>query len=268
MAGAAGLFEPGPGRPPLALLAAIVVPPALFLVAYRISAAFRRFVLSLDLRLLTAVQAWRVLGGMFLVLYAFNLRPALFAFPAGLGSTVRRAGARTSRLPGTPGPSGFSRSTTRAATTDGSTSASSAWGPPDRDRAARTVHYCGARGRSRGSARAAPRTRLPGEPADAGTGYWTNLEFMSWLVPLLARGLRPAGDGGPVEPSRSSSRWSRLPDPPPAERGWSALSRVHSSQGHPTGQIRRASRTWYSCCSCQARSESEERARKLRQAAS
>jgi hypothetical protein len=88
MAGAAGLFEPGPGRPPLALLAAIVVPPALFLVAYRISAAFRRFVLSLDLRLLTAVQAWRVLGGMFLVLYAFNLRPALFAFPAGLGDVA------------------------------------------------------------------------------------------------------------------------------------------------------------------------------------
>ncbi len=37
VAGTAGVFEPGPGRPPLALLAAIVVPPALFLLAYRAS---------------------------------------------------------------------------------------------------------------------------------------------------------------------------------------------------------------------------------------
>lgn len=88
LAGAAGVFESGPGRPPLVLLAAIVVPPVLFLFAYRGSAALRGFVLSLDLRLLTAVQAWRVLGGMFLVLYAFNLRPALFAFLAGLGDVA------------------------------------------------------------------------------------------------------------------------------------------------------------------------------------
>ena len=88
VAGTAGVFEPGPGRPPLALLAAIVVPPTLFLLAYRASVGFRRFALSLDLRLLTAVQAWRVLGGMFLVLYAFKLRPALFAVPAGLGDVA------------------------------------------------------------------------------------------------------------------------------------------------------------------------------------
>jgi len=86
--GTAGVFESGPGRPPLALLAAIVVPPALFLVAYRVSRTFRRFVLDLDLRLLTAVQTWRVIGGMFLFLYALNLRPALFAFPAGLGDVA------------------------------------------------------------------------------------------------------------------------------------------------------------------------------------
>src|SRR6266545_4306679 len=85
VAGASGMFEAGRGRPPLALLAALVVPPALFLLAYRVSAGFRRFVLGLDLRLLTAVQIWRVLGGTFLFLYAFNLRPALFAFSAGLG---------------------------------------------------------------------------------------------------------------------------------------------------------------------------------------
>jgi hypothetical protein len=85
VAGSAGVFEAGGGRPPLPLLAALVVPPGAFLIAYRVSTEFRRFTLGLDLRLLTAVQTWRVLGGMFLFLYAFNLRPALFAFPAGLG---------------------------------------------------------------------------------------------------------------------------------------------------------------------------------------
>ncbi len=85
VAGAAGVFEAGRGRPPVALLAALVVPLAVFLLAYRLSTEFRRVVLGLDLRLLTAVQIWRVLGGTFLFLYAFNLRPALFAFSAGLG---------------------------------------------------------------------------------------------------------------------------------------------------------------------------------------
>jgi hypothetical protein len=93
VAGAAEVFESSAGRPPLALLTAIVVPPALFFLAYRASAEFRRFVLGLDLRLLTAVQIWRVLGGTFLFLYAFNLRPALFAFPAGLGDVAVGVGA-------------------------------------------------------------------------------------------------------------------------------------------------------------------------------
>ena len=51
-------------------------------------------------------------------------------------STVRPAAGRISPPPAARGPSGSSRSTTRAATTDGSTSASSVSGlPPDRDRA-------------------------------------------------------------------------------------------------------------------------------------
>jgi len=86
--GMAGVFEAGPGRPPLPLLVALVTPPALFLIAYQVSTAFRGFVLGLDLRMLTAMQTWRVLGGMFLFLYAFDLRPALFAFPAGIGDVA------------------------------------------------------------------------------------------------------------------------------------------------------------------------------------
>jgi hypothetical protein len=88
MAGAAGWFAAGPGQPPLGILLAISVPPALFLLAYRASATFHAFVLGLDLRLLTAVQTWRVVGSMFLFLYALDLQPALFALPAGLGDVA------------------------------------------------------------------------------------------------------------------------------------------------------------------------------------
>jgi hypothetical protein len=65
--------------------AAVVLPPALFALLYRQSARVREFALGIDLRFLTAVQAWRVGGIMFLVLYAFGLLPGFFAWPAGLG---------------------------------------------------------------------------------------------------------------------------------------------------------------------------------------
>lgn len=87
-AGAAGVFEAGPTRPPLPLLAAVVGPPLLVAVAYRASSAFRAYALSIDLRLLTSMQAWRVLGGVFLALYAFGLLPGVFAWPAGLGDVA------------------------------------------------------------------------------------------------------------------------------------------------------------------------------------
>jgi hypothetical protein len=84
-AGYAGAFESGPSRPPLAVLVAFVAPPLIFAALYRASGGFRDFVLALDLRLLTAVQSWRVVGVMFLVFYAFGLLPGLFAWPAGVG---------------------------------------------------------------------------------------------------------------------------------------------------------------------------------------
>jgi hypothetical protein len=83
--GAAGTFETGPAQPPLPILVAIVAPPTLFAFAYRISDRVRAFALELDLRLLTAMQSWRVIGIMFLALYAFGLLPGLFAWPAGVG---------------------------------------------------------------------------------------------------------------------------------------------------------------------------------------
>jgi len=83
--GYAGAFESGPTRPPLTILLAFVGPPLIFAAAYRASRGFREFVLGIDLRLLTAVQSWRVIGVMFLVLYAYGLLPGLFAWPAGIG---------------------------------------------------------------------------------------------------------------------------------------------------------------------------------------
>ena len=84
-ANAAGAFEAGPDRPPLALLLAIVLPPLLFTIGLALSPAFRDWVLALDLRLLTATQCWRVIGGSFVALEAQGVLPPLFAYPAGYG---------------------------------------------------------------------------------------------------------------------------------------------------------------------------------------
>src|SRR5262245_32473330 len=86
--GAAGVFESPPTRPPLAIFLAFVGPPVVFAIAYRASRTVQATVLGIDLRLLTAMQAWRVLGGMFLALYAFGLLPGAFAWPAGVGDVA------------------------------------------------------------------------------------------------------------------------------------------------------------------------------------
>jgi hypothetical protein len=83
-----GVFTAHPDQPPFALLTAIIGPPIVFLIAYAFSANVRTHSLSLDLRLLTAMQAWRVIGAMFLVLMSFDLLPGTFAWPAGLGDLI------------------------------------------------------------------------------------------------------------------------------------------------------------------------------------
>lgn len=87
-AGRAGVFQSPPSRPPLPILLAVAAPPLLFAFVYRASRRFRGFVLTIDLRLLTAIQSWRVIGVTFLVLYAFDLLPGLFAWPAGVGDVA------------------------------------------------------------------------------------------------------------------------------------------------------------------------------------
>lgn len=93
LASYAGLLEPAPGAAPLPVALAILSPVLAFLALYGASAAFRDFVLSLDLRLLTMVHAWRFVGFAFLVLYGYGLLPGLFAWPAALGDMAVAATA-------------------------------------------------------------------------------------------------------------------------------------------------------------------------------
>ena len=67
---------------------AVLIPVALFAIAYRALPQFRGFVLAQDLRGLTMLQAWRVVGFSFLLLYAADALPAAFAFPAGVGDVA------------------------------------------------------------------------------------------------------------------------------------------------------------------------------------
>jgi hypothetical protein len=83
-----GVFQPRPNELPINLLLASLTPVAIFAVSYIGWAGFRRFVLSLDLRLITIFQSWRVLGGGILFLYAYNVLPGIFALPAGWGDVA------------------------------------------------------------------------------------------------------------------------------------------------------------------------------------
>ncbi len=83
-----GFFQPKPGQLPLNFFIGSGVPVAAFLGLYAASTPFRDFVLGLDLRLLTMFQAWRVIGFAMLVLFAHELLPGIFAWPAGLGDVA------------------------------------------------------------------------------------------------------------------------------------------------------------------------------------
>ena len=85
---AAGAFEQGPTEAPLPLMAAVAFPVLVFALAYWGSARFQEFALGLDLRLLTALQGWRVIGGVFIVLYFYGMLPGFFAWPAGAGDVA------------------------------------------------------------------------------------------------------------------------------------------------------------------------------------
>jgi hypothetical protein len=83
-----GVLANPPDKPPIPLLISVIGPPTLFAIAYSLSARVRTLSLSLDLRLLTAMQGWRIIGAMFLVLMTFRLLPGTFAWPAGVGDFI------------------------------------------------------------------------------------------------------------------------------------------------------------------------------------
>jgi hypothetical protein len=83
--GAAGAFLGRPGEPPIGMAIGFTAPLLLFFAGLWFSPAFRNFILSLDLRLISGIQAWRFAGLGFLFLYAYKVLPGLFALPTGLG---------------------------------------------------------------------------------------------------------------------------------------------------------------------------------------
>lgn len=84
-ASALHLYQTGPDQPPLPLGLAALTPLIVFLVWFARSRPFREFTFSLNPRLLTLVQAWRIAGFVFVVLAAYRMLPNLFALPAGWG---------------------------------------------------------------------------------------------------------------------------------------------------------------------------------------
>jgi hypothetical protein len=84
-ASALHLFRTAPDQPPLPLGLAVLIPIVIVAIWSAASQPFRQFLLSLNPRALTIVQAWRIAGFTFLVLYTYGILPGAFALPAGWG---------------------------------------------------------------------------------------------------------------------------------------------------------------------------------------
>jgi hypothetical protein len=79
------LFRTEPDEPPIPIGLAVLIPIGIFVIWSATSQPFRRFLLSLNPITLTFVQAWRIAGFVFLVLYTYNILPGQLALPAGWG---------------------------------------------------------------------------------------------------------------------------------------------------------------------------------------
>jgi hypothetical protein len=84
-ASALHLFKTEPEQPPLPVGLAVLIPIVIVGVWSAVSRSFRQFLLELNPRTLTIVQAWRIAGFVFLVLYAYGILPGQLALPAGWG---------------------------------------------------------------------------------------------------------------------------------------------------------------------------------------
>jgi len=84
-ASALHLFKNESERVGLAVAIAALTPIVVFAVWLAASANFRKLALSLNPRILTFAQTWRILGVTFVILEARQVLPAIFALPAGYG---------------------------------------------------------------------------------------------------------------------------------------------------------------------------------------
>jgi hypothetical protein len=84
-ASALHLFRTEPNQPPLPFGLAVLIPIIIVAVWSATSRSFRQFLLELNPRTLTIVQAWRIAGFVFLVLYTYGILPGQLALPAGWG---------------------------------------------------------------------------------------------------------------------------------------------------------------------------------------
>ncbi len=90
---ASGLLAHGDGWLRLLMPALILLPVAVFALAWRSSEAFRTLVLSIDTGVLVLLHSWRMVGLGFLFLYAHDVLPGLFAWLAGVGDMLAATGA-------------------------------------------------------------------------------------------------------------------------------------------------------------------------------
>jgi hypothetical protein len=88
IASALHLFRTAPGQPPLPFGLAVLIPVVIVAIWSAASQPFRQFLLSLNPRTLTFLQAWRIDGFVFLALYIYGILPGQLALPAGWGDVL------------------------------------------------------------------------------------------------------------------------------------------------------------------------------------
>jgi hypothetical protein len=84
-ASALHLFKNDSNRFGLAVAIAALTPMVVFSLWFAASERFREFALSLNPRILTSAQSWRIVGFTFVLLEARGVLPGIFALPAGYG---------------------------------------------------------------------------------------------------------------------------------------------------------------------------------------
>jgi len=88
-----GSFNVPVSEPLLPHILAAVLPPLLLIIGLVALPGLQQAVVAIDPAVLIMLQAWRIVGGMFLVLLALGLLPGSFAWPAGIGDAAIGAAA-------------------------------------------------------------------------------------------------------------------------------------------------------------------------------